>query len=60
MWEWSNYLSRLAADALAADLSSLVWPAFFLGEAAFFAGVLFFAGFAFGDVADFFAIVVQM
>jgi hypothetical protein len=60
-------LSRLAADALAADLSSLPWPAFFLGEAAFFASVLFFAGvlfffagFAFGDVADFFAIVVQI
>jgi len=62
-----HYLSRLAADALAADLSSLAWPATFLGAAAFFAGAAFFtgaffadAGFAFGDVADFFAIVVRM
>ena len=51
--------SRLAAEALAADLNSLAWPALFLGEAAFFADALFFAGFAFADLADFFTIVAQ-
>jgi hypothetical protein len=66
-------LSRLAAEALAADFNSLACPALFFGEvaffveeaafffgaAAFFAGVLFFAGFAFADVADFFTIVAR-
>jgi hypothetical protein len=49
----------LAADALAADLSSFAWLWPFLGLAAFFAGVLFFAGFTFADLADFFTIVAR-
>jgi hypothetical protein len=59
------FLSRLAADALAADLSSFAELSLFPGLAALFAGglffadVLFFTGFTFGDLADFFAIVAR-
>jgi hypothetical protein len=52
-------LSRLAADALAADLSSFAWPSPFVGLTALFADVLFFAGFTFADFADFFTIVAR-
>ena len=55
----SYLFSRLAADALAADLSSFAELSPFLGLTAFFAVVLFFAGFAFGDLADFFTIVAR-
>jgi hypothetical protein len=54
----STYLfSRLAADALAADLSSFAWLSPFPGLTAFFGDVLFFVGFTFADLADFFTIV---
>jgi len=52
--------SRLAADALAADLSSFAWISPFLGLTAFFADVFFFAVFTFGDLADFFTIVARI
>ena len=61
----SYFLSRLAADALAADLSSFAEFSPFPGLIALFAGglfftdVLFFTGFTFGDLADFFAIVAR-
>jgi hypothetical protein len=52
--------SRLAADALAADLSSFAWLSPFLGLTAFFADVFVFAVFTFGDLADFFTIVARI
>jgi hypothetical protein len=53
-----DYLfSRLAADALAADLSSFSRLSLFLRLTAFFADVRFFTGFTFGDLVDFFTIV---
>jgi len=53
------FFSRLAADALAADLSSFAWFSPLLRLTAFFADVLFFAGFTFRDLADFFTIVAR-
>jgi hypothetical protein len=61
----SYFLSRRAADALAADLSSFAEFPALRGLAAFFTEGLFFtdgrlfAGFTFADLADFFAIVAR-
>lgn len=51
--------SRLAADALAADLSSFSRLSLVLRLTAFFADGRFFAGFTFGDLVDFFTIVAR-
>lgn len=55
----SYFLSRRAADALAADLSSFAEFPALRGLAAFFTDGRLFAGFTFGDLADFFAIVAR-
>jgi hypothetical protein len=55
----SYFFSRLAADALAADLSSFAWLSPFVGLTAFFADVLFFAGVTLADLGDFFTIVAR-
>jgi hypothetical protein len=57
--ESTYFFSRLAADALAADLSSFAWLTAFPGLPAFFDDVLFFAGFTLADFADFFTIVAR-